>query len=114
MAVQPSRGEIWTIELDPTKGHEQSGTRPGLILSVDAFNHGHAGLVVAAPLTSRLKGIPWHVGVQPPEGGVRQTSYIKCEDIRSLARERLRECWGTVTPQTLAAVEDRVRILLGL
>jgi mRNA interferase MazF len=54
------------------------------------------------------------VPVEPPEGGLRQRSYIKCEDIRSVATERLIEHWGTLSASTMAAVEDRLRILLGL
>jgi mRNA interferase MazF len=45
-------------------------------------------------------------------GGVRQPSFIKCEDVRSVSRFRLR--WGIVGPETMAAVEDRLRILMGL
>ena len=112
--TQPSRGEIWNVDLAPARGHEQSGSRPALVLSVDLFNHGPAGLVVVLPLTTRAKGIPLHVPIAPPEAGLRKTSYVKCEDIRSVSKERLGRRWGRVAPQTLAAIEDRVRILLGL
>jgi mRNA interferase MazF len=111
---RPSRGEIWFLNLDPTQGREQAGSRPALVISVDAFNHGAADLVVVLPVTSVGKGIPFHVRVSPPEGGVRQPSFIKCEDVRSVSRSRLRERWGTVEPQTMAVVEDRLRILMGL
>jgi len=105
--LQPSRGEIWL-------GHEQAGKRPGLIVSVDLFNSGPAGLVVLAPLTTREKGIPFHVEIRPPEGGLKKRSFIKCEDVRSVAKERLSERLGTVSPGTLSEVEDRLRILLDL
>ena len=112
--AKPSRGEVWFLNLDPTQGREQAGRRPALVISVDPFNHGPADLVVVLPITSKAKGIPFHVTLAPPEGGVQQTSYIKCEDVRSVSRSRLRERWGTVTPQTLADIEDRLRILMGL
>jgi mRNA interferase MazF len=83
-------------------------------VSVNEFNHGPAGLVVVLPITSRAEGIPWHVTLKPPEGGVRQRSFIKCEDMRSISKERLLERWGSVTAETMAKVEDRLRILLGL
>ena len=111
---RPSRGEIWFLNLDPTQGREQAGDRPALVVSVDPFNHGPADLVIVLPVTSIAKGIPFHVRVAPPEGGVRQQSFIKCEDIRSVSRSRLKERWGTIGPQTMAAVEDRLRILVGL
>lgn len=112
--AEPSRGEIWVVDLNPIRGREQGGMRPGLVVSVDPFNHGPAGLVVLLPLTSRAKGIPFHVEINPPEGGVKTKSFIKCEDVRSVAKERLSEQWGKVSSTTLSAVEDRLRILLNL
>ena len=110
----PARGEIWLLNLNPTKGREQAGSRPALVISVDLFNRGPADLVVVLPVTSVAKGIPFHVPVSPPEGGVRQPSFIKCEDVRSVSRSRLRERWGIVGARTMTAVEDRLRILMGL
>lgn len=112
--IQPARGEVWIVNLDPTKGREQAGKRPALVLSVDHFNHGPAELVVILPITSKAKGIPLHVAVTPPEGGLSQPSFIKCEDVRSVSKERLLSKLGTVTAQTMAAVEDRIKRLLGL
>ncbi|MBI4339167.1 MAG: type II toxin-antitoxin system PemK/MazF family toxin [Chloroflexi bacterium] len=110
----PSRGDLWLVSLDPTRGHEQAGVRPALVVSVDLFSQGPAELVVVVPLTTTARGIPLHVEVAPPEGGLKLRSYIKCEDIRSLSRHRLMERWGTVSPDTIAEVEERLRILLGL
>jgi mRNA interferase MazF len=88
--------------------------RPGLVVSVNPFNHGPAGLVVLLPLTSVPKGVPFHVAVDAPEGGLKAKSFIKCEDIRSVAKERLSGRLGKVSARTMTAVEDRLRILLGL
>lgn len=110
----PSRGEVWLVDLNHTRGHEQAGKRPGLVVSVDPFNHGPAGLVVVLPITTKAKHIPFHVEMRPPEGGLKSTSYIKCEDVRSVAKERLTRRLGAIPTATQAAVDDRVRILLGL
>ena len=112
--VQPSRGEVWLIDLNPTRGHEQAGVRPGLVVSTDLFNHGPAGLVVILPLTTRARGIPMHVMLEPSEGGVHQRSFIKPEDVRSVTTGRLLRRWGSVSSATMAAIEDRLRILLEL
>ena len=111
---QPSRGEVWFVNLDPTKGREQAGKRPALILSVDGFNRSPAELVVIIPITSKAKGIPLHVAVAPPEGGLTQPSFIKCEDVRSVSKERLLNRLGTISASTLADVENRVKLLLGV
>ena len=111
---EPSRGEVWWVDLNPTRGHEQAGRRPGLVVSVDPFNHGPAGLVIVLPITTKAKGIPFHVQIKPPEGGLKSASYIKCEDVRSVAKERLARRLGAISSTTQAEVDDRLRILLGL
>ena len=110
----PRRGDIWSINLDPTIGREQAGTRPALVLSVDKFNQGPADLVVVLPITSHDKKQPIHVPVQPPEGGLSMPRFIKCEDIRSVSKRRLRRFHGKVSALTMAEVERRLRILLNL
>lgn len=110
----PARGEVWLADLDPTRGHEQAGRRPVLVVSEDLFNRGPAGLVIVLPMTSTLRAVPSHVPVSPPEGGVRVRTAILCEAVRSVAVERLAVRWGAVHRQTMAAVEDCLRILLRL
>lgn len=111
--MKPSRGEVWLVNLNPVKGHEQAG-RPALVISVDIFNQGPAELTIVLPITAQDKHIPLHVPLEPPEGGLQKTSYVKCEDIRSISTERLVARLGTVTPAKLTLIEDRIRILLGL
>jgi len=101
-------------DLDPTRGHEQAGNRPGLVISADMFNAGPAGLVIILPLTTKHKGVRSHVPVTPPEGGLRKPSFIKCEDVRSVALERLSKRLGRVASATMEAVEFRLRILMEL
>ena len=76
---EPSCGEIWPVDLNPVRGHEQAGRRPGLVISVDGFNYGPAGLVVIIPITTKAKGIPFHVEVHPPEGGLDRPSFINTD-----------------------------------
>src|SRR5262245_49064878 len=97
MSLQPSRGEIWLTDLNPVRGHEQAGRRPSLVVSDDTFNHGPAGLVIVVPITSKQKGTPLQVEVLPPEGGLSMRSFIKCEGVRSISKERLVSLSGEVT-----------------
>ena len=111
---EPSRGEIWLVDLNPIRGREQSGKRPVLIISVDGFNHSAAELIVVLPITTKQKNIPLHVELQQHEGGVTQVSYIKCEDIRSISKERLIDYWGSIDDSIMKKVEFRLRKLLNL
>jgi len=110
----PSRGEVWQVDLRPVRGREQDGTRPALVLSVDKFNHGPADLVIVIPITSRDKRIPTHVPVPKGEGGLDEDSFIKCEDIRSISKERLVRYRGDVTYPRIEQTQRLVRVLLGL
>jgi len=115
MTPTARRGEIWVADLDPTRGHERAGKRPVLVVSVNQFNVSPARLVYVAPLTRTNRGIPLHVAVAPPEGGLRAPSVILCDAVRSISVARLVEGpWGVVSSATLAEVEDRLRRVLGL
>lgn len=108
------RGSVWRVDLDPTRGHEQAGVRPALVLSVDGFNQGPAGLAIVAPLTTRSRPIGSHVRIAPPDGGLRMVSFVKCEDVRSVSTQRFIEPWGRVSSEVMNQVEDWLRTLLGL
>ena len=89
MPPTPKRGEVWVADLDPVRGHEQAGRRPVLIVSVDSFNAGPAQLVYVVPLTRTDRGVPLHVAIAPPEGGLRAPSVILCDaDSRPYVNDR--------------------------
>jgi mRNA interferase MazF len=114
LADTPRWGEVWLVTLDPTIGHEQAGTRPAVIVSANGFNQSGAGLTIVAPMTRVYKGVPWHVQVNPPEGRVRDTCYIKCDDVRSISTERLIKRWGVLSVRTMGEVADHLRVILQL
>ncbi len=111
---QIARGEIWLADLNPTRGREQAGQRPCLVISVDLFNQGPAGLCVVLPLTTKKKGVLWHVPVSPDQSGLKLLSYTKCEDIRSISMERVSRRLGSVSTSVLYAIEYRISRLLGI
>ena len=63
-----------------------------LIVSVDAFNAGQSGLAVVLPITSRVRPLPLHVPINPPEAGLRLSSAVLCDAVRSIDQGRLIEC----------------------
>ena len=110
----PSRGDVWMVDLSPTRGREQDGMRPALVLSVDKFKHCPAELAIVVPMTKTERRIPTHVPVPAGEAGLSYNSYIKCEDIRSISRDRFVRHMGEVTPPRIERVQRYVRLLLGL
>jgi mRNA interferase MazF len=108
------RGDVWIADFDPVQGHEQGGRRPALVISTDRFNAGPSRLVALLPLTTRLRGVPTHVSVAPPDGGLDRSSAILCDQLRILSQGRLDRRLGRVSPPILAAVETILRRILDL
>ncbi len=108
------RGEVWLAELDHGRGHEQQGTRPVLVISDDAFSSGPSDMAVVAPLTRTARGNWLHVEVPAGEGGIRSDSVVRADQVRAISRTRLLRRWGSIEPQTMSSVEQRLRVLLDL
>ncbi len=102
------------VDLSPSRRREQAGMRPAMVLSVNKFNHGPADLVIVVPITNSKRNIPTHVPVPQGEAGLTVDSFIKCEDIRSISKNRLVRPMGNVTPPRIERVQMYVRVLLGL
>lgn len=99
------RGEVWLV--DPKK-------RPALVVSADEFNNCPAELVMVLPITSTDTGIPSHIRVDAPEGGVKKKSFIKCDQIRTISKKRLIKRWGRVSDDAMQKVGRALRYLLCL
>ena len=108
------RGEVWLLNLDPTLGREQAGIRPALIISDNIFNQSYADLVIVVPITSQNKNIRSHVKISQGEGGLSLESFAKCEDVRSVSKQRLIKKLGTVSKITIENVEEKLRFLMAL
>ena len=82
------RGEIYWADLDPTKGREQAGQRPVLILSREIFNE-RSGTVIAMALTSQPQKAGFPLTLELSDSALPKRSWIKISQIRTLSTERL-------------------------
>jgi mRNA interferase MazF len=82
------RGEIYWADLDPTKGREQAGQRPVLILSRDIFNE-RSGTVIAMALTSQPQKAGFPLTLELSDPALPKRSWIKISQIRTLSTERI-------------------------
>lgn len=113
MSTPPARqGEVWDADLSPTADHEQSGHRPCLIVSVDQVGTGPSDLAIVVPLTSKDKGNPLDVRIDPPHGGLEVPSFAMPYQVRTISRTRLTKRRGTVDRETTKAVSQRIRLLV--
>ena len=106
------RGEIRWADLNPTRGKEQSGPRPVLILSHDVFNE-RSGTVIAVALTSQppRAGFPLTLELTTPR--LPKRSWVKISQIRTLATERIGNRLGRASPEELAQVLEGLNEILG-
>lgn len=79
----PSQGDIVYVNLNPTKGHEQKGTRPAIVVSNNIFNM-NTKMVMICPITSNTKYFPTHYELK--ESKIVKGSVL-CEHIRSIDYE---------------------------
>lgn len=104
------RGEVWWVEFDPSIGSEIRKTRPAVIISNDAANR-NLKRVVVMPLTSNTGRLyPGEALVQIGE----QTSKAMADQIMAADKVRLKDQLGCLSKQDMAAVEDAIRLQLGL
>jgi mRNA interferase MazF len=106
------RGEIRWADLNPTRGHEQAGLRPVLILSHDVFN-ARSGTVIALALTSQPQRAGFPLTLELPTPGLPKRSWVKISQIRTLAVERIGKRMGRATPEELAQVIEGLNEIIG-
>jgi mRNA interferase MazF len=108
------RGEVYLADLGEPVGHEQSMKRPVVIVSAQSWLETSPPVVTILPLTSTPRSGLTHVELEPAKTGLRQVSYIKCEDIRTISPLRLTRLYGHVDEIILMRVEVILRRLLAL
>jgi mRNA interferase MazF len=106
------RGEIRWADLNPTRGSEQAGLRPVLVLSHDVFND-RSGTVIAVALTSQPQraGFPLTLELTSPK--LPKRSWVKISQIRTLAVERIGKRLGRASPEELAQVIEGLNEIVG-
>ena len=106
------RGDIRWADLSPTRGAEQAGRRPVLVLSHDVFNE-RSGTVLAAAVTSQPQraGFPLTLELHSPD--LPKRSWVKIGQIRTLARERIGRRLATATPEETALVVEGLLEIIG-
>ena len=111
----PKCGEVWWVDLNPVKGHEQGGRRPCLVVSVDEFNRLPHGLVWTVPITSNIRfKHAFTVAARPPEGGLKVESLMLCHQLRTISTDRLAKRAGVIPSALFEEVKKRLALALGL
>lgn len=94
------RGEIYWANLNPTKGHEQAGVRPVVIISHDIFNN-KSGTVIAMAITSQPQRAVFPLTHELSSGDLPKRSWVKISQVRTISTSRLDKKIGRVDPEEL-------------
>ena len=110
------RGEVWWADLGEPRGSAPGYRRPVLVVQADAFTRSRLQTVIVVALTSNLRLIaaPGNVLVPAAVSGLPKDSVANVTQVITLDRDDLTERAGRVSPAVLRAVEDGLRLVLGL
>ena len=113
--VTVKRGEIYYADLSPVVGSEQGGIRPVLIIQNDVGNR-YSPTVIAAAITSRLgkAKLPTHIAVTAASCGLTKDSVVLLEQIRTIDKQRLKECMGEIPAEVMKQVDHALEVSFGL
>jgi len=112
----PKRFEVWLVNWNPGRGSEQEGIRPSLIIQTDAgnINPNYPNTIVVA-ISTKGREVPFHIKVKPSStNGLKSLSFIKCEQILTISKERLVEKIGTLEEHYVKLVEEALKLILSL
>jgi mRNA interferase MazF len=113
MSGFPERGEVWLVNWNPSRGSEQAGIRPALIIQNDIGNEKAPTTIVAA-ISGSVKIYPMNVLVEAPEGGLAHPSMVKTSQILTISKERLESRLGRLDQSRMKEVDRAIKLSLGL
>jgi mRNA interferase MazF len=106
------RGEIYWADLDRTRGHEQAGRRPVLVISHDVFNE-RSGTVIAMALTSRPQSAGFPLTLELDDPDLPKKSWVKISQVRTLSTKRLGDRISALSPEDIALLVEGLNEIVG-
>ncbi len=105
--------DLWLVDFGEPYPGEPAAHRPALVIGPpDTFGTGFP-FVVVTPLTTTRRGLSLHVEVEATEDtGIDHTSYVQCELIRSIKRNRLVRRLGSIDPEASDEVATIIKTVL--
>lgn len=105
----PGKGDLVWLNFTPQAGHEQAGKRPAIVLSPREYNK-KTGLMIACPITSKVKRYPFEVTVHTPQiEGV-----VLSDQVRNLDWEQRKVSFiEKASPKILEQVQEKLLLMLG-
>ncbi|MEX1256751.1 MAG: type II toxin-antitoxin system PemK/MazF family toxin [Gemmatimonadota bacterium] len=105
-------GDVRWADLNPTRGSEQAGHLPVLILSHDVFN-GRSGTVIGVALTGQPPRAGFPLSLASSAQGLPKESWVKISQIRTLAAERIGRRMARASAEEVSRVVEGLHEIIG-
>jgi len=113
--VTLDRGTLILVDLEPTLGHEQQGTRPCVVVSDAAVNSSQRfPLIAVVPVTGTPANGALYPSLAPGASGLTKPSTALVDQLRSIDKQRIRKRYGQVSRQEMEAIDAGLCLYLGL
>lgn len=112
---RPKRGEIWVVDLDPTRGNEMQKTRHSLVIQSDILNKKLPTYIIA-PLTSKVREDWYPIGIvlKKSESGLSKETQVMLNQIKAADITRFKRKVGKLNETVLSQINESLSYVLGL
>ena len=104
---KPLRGDVYWMTFQPPVGR-----RPALVVQNDVGNRWSPTTIVAVLSSAPRSDYPFLVHLGADELG--SPAWVHCESLDTVLTTRLEEKLGTLSTQTMQAVDQALKVSLGL
>ena len=114
MGREIKRGEIYWVDWSPSRGSEQAGTRPAVVVQNDIGNQFSPTTIVAACTSAPVKPYPFIVPLDRKESGLSDNCSVNCSAILTIDKNCLREKCGSLGTDKMHEVDLAIKKSLAL
>ena len=105
-----NRGDVYWVDLNPTKGSEINKLRPCVLVGATPINQARRTVIVVPLSTSAAPLPPINIAVTC----LGKTVTAVCDQIRTVDKSRLKKQAGSLSVKDLSALDDGLRQVLVL
>jgi len=109
------RGTVVLVSLSPTRGHEQRGARPCVVVTDPAVSSKQRfPMLAVVPLTGTQGEGALYPNLLPGPSGLRQPSWALIDQLRAVDKRRVTKVFGVVSEDEVRDIDEGIRLFLGL
>lgn len=113
--MKPTRGTVLLLDIDPTRGHEERGLRPCIVVSdPEVTADQRFPLIGIVPVTRTAALGALYPPLEGGPSGLTSRSYTLIDHVRSVDKRRIRRSYGRISADEMAAIDEGLILFLGL